>query len=62
MTTARITQIRYDSEGWEVDIGGQPLRPVNTSAAVTLVVPVDELASINPEQPVILNQPKENHQ
>lgn len=62
MTTGRITQIHYDSEGWEVDIDGQPLRPVNTSAVVTLVVPVDYLASINPEHPVTLTQPKDtNH-
>lgn len=60
MTTARITQIHYDSEGWDIAVGGQPLRPVNTSAVVTLVVPVKDLASINPERPVTINQPKDN--
>lgn len=59
MTTGRITQIHYDSEGWEVAIDGRPLRPVNTSAVVTLVVPVKDLANINPEHPVTLTQPKE---
>lgn len=62
MTTARITQIHYDSEGWECAVGGQTLRPVSTSAVVTLVVPVKDLASINPGHPVTLNQPEENHQ
>lgn len=60
MTTARITQIHYDSEGWECAIGGQPLRPVSTSAVVTLVVPVKDLANINPEHPVTITQPKDN--
>lgn len=60
MTTGRITQIHYDSEGWEVAVDGRPLRPVNTSAVVTLVVPVEALASINPEHRVTLTQPKEN--
>lgn len=59
MTTARITQIHYDSEGWDCTIDGQPLRPVNTSAVVTLVVPVKNLASINPELPVTLTQAKD---
>ena len=57
MTTGRITQIDYDSEGWDCTIDGQPLRPVNTSAVVTFVVPVKDLASINPERPVTLTQP-----
>lgn len=60
MTTGRITQIHYDSEGWDIAVGGQPLRPVNTSAVVTLVVPVKGLASINPELPVTLTQTKDN--
>lgn len=60
MSTARITQIHYDSEGWNVTVDGQPVHPVSTSAVVTLVVPVKDLASINPERPVTLTQPKEN--
>lgn len=60
MTTARITQIHYDSEGWDCTIDGLPIRPVNTSAVITLVVPVKDLASINPEHPVTLTQNKEN--
>lgn len=60
MTTARIAQIHYDSEGWDIAVGGQPLRPVNTSAVVTLVMPVKDLASINPEHPVTITQPKDN--
>ena len=60
MTTGRITQIHYDSEGWEVAVDGQPLRPVNTSAVVALVVPVKDLASINPEHPVTITQTKES--
>ncbi|WP_295807348.1 hypothetical protein [uncultured Corynebacterium sp.] len=47
---------------WECAVGGQTLRPVSTSAVVTLVVPVKDLASINPGHPVTLNQPEENHQ
>ena len=61
MTTARITQIHYDSEGWDCTIDGQPIQPVNTSAVVTLVMPVKDLASINPERPVTLTQSKENN-
>ena len=60
MTTARITQIHYDSEGWDCTIDGQPIRPLSTSAVVTLVVPVKDLANINPERPVTLTQPKEH--
>ena len=56
MTTARITQIHYDSEGWDCTIDGQPIRPLSTSAVVTLVVPVKDLANINPERPVTLTQ------
>lgn len=60
MTTARITQIHYDSEGWDYTLDGQPIRPLNTSAIVALVLPVKDLANINPEQPVTLTQAKDN--
>ena len=60
MTTARITQIHYDSEGWEYTIDGQPIRPLNTSVVLTLVVPAKDLANINPEQPITLTQNKDN--
>ena len=52
MTTARITQVHYDSEGWDCTLDGQPIRPLNTSVVLTLV--------INPEQPVTLTQNKEH--
>ena len=49
MTTARITQI-----------DGQPIRPLNTSVVLTLVLPAKDLANINLEQPVTLTQNKED--
>ena len=60
MTTARITQVHYDSEGWDCTLDGQPIRPLNTSVVLTLVLPAKDLANINPEQPVTLTQNKEH--
>lgn len=60
MTTARITQVHYDSEGWDCTLDGQPIRPLNTSVVLTLVVPAKDLANINPERPVTLTQQGEH--
>lgn len=60
MTTAHIESITYNSDGWDYSIDGQPLRPLNTSVVLTLVLPAKDLANINPEQPVTLTQNKEN--
>lgn len=56
MTTAHIESITYNSDGWDYSIDGQPLRPLNALATLTLVVPVKDLANINPQRPVTLTQ------
>lgn len=60
MITAHIESITYNSDGWDYTLDGQPIRPLNTSAIVTLVVPAKDLANINLEQPVTLTQNKED--